>query len=241
MQELMIDGKTLRMKDVEAVARGGVKVGLDAAAADEIRSSRRVVEQILASGEVMYGINTGFGKLAEVRIPDGELATLQLNLLRSHCVGTGEPFPEEVVRAMLLLRANVLATGRAGCRVEVVEKVLEMLNAGVLPVVPSQGSVGASGDLAPLAHLAIVLVGEGEAVYRGRKMPGGEALAAAGIDRPASAVIEDMRRLHSVLTLQKGKRKPVRRLETPTKTQAVVLSAFGHAIDGQGVLRKLSS
>jgi len=182
MQELMIDGKTLRMKDVEAVARGGVKVGLDAAAADEIRSSRRVVEQILASGEVMYGINTGFGKLAEVRIPDGELATLQLNLLRSHCVGTGEPFPEEVVRAMLLLRANVLATGRAGCRVEVVEKVLEMLNAGVLPVVPSQGSVGASGDLAPLAHLAIVLVGEGEAVYRGRKMPGGEALAAAGIE-----------------------------------------------------------
>lgn len=182
MRTLTIDGKSLRIDDVLAVAAGGVEVHLASAAAGEIRKSRQVVEKILASGEVMYGINTGFGKLAEVRIADENLRELQLNLVRSHCVGIGEPFPETTVRAMLLLRANVLATGKAGCRLEVVEKVLSMLNAGVHPVVPSQGSVGASGDLAPLAHLAIVLVGEGEAIYKGQRLPGGKALAAANIE-----------------------------------------------------------
>lgn len=182
MSELMIDGRSLRIEDVEAVARGGEQVRLSPEAATRVRRSREVVEKILASGEVMYGINTGFGKLAEVRIPDDHLADLQLNLVRSHCVGIGEALPEEAVRAMLLLRANVLATGNAGCRVEVVNRVLAMLNAGIHPLVPSQGSVGASGDLAPLAHLAIVLVGEGKAFYRGKLMPGAEALEAAGLE-----------------------------------------------------------
>ena len=181
MNTLSIDGKSLRIEDVETVSAAGREVRLSSEATEKVRKSREVVEKILASGEVMYGINTGFGKLAEVRIQDDHLAELQLNLVRSHCVGIGEPFPETAVRAMLLLRANVLATGNAGCRVEVVEKVLAMLNAGVHPIVPSQGSVGASGDLAPLAHLALVLVGEGEAYYRGRRMPGGEALSEAGL------------------------------------------------------------
>lgn len=182
MKTLTLDGHSLRIADIEAVAQGGVEVRLSSRAAERVQKSRTVVEEILASGKVMYGINTGFGKLAEVRIPDEELSTLQLNLVRSHCVGVGEPLPVDVVRAMLLLRANVLATGHAGCRVEVINRVLALLNAQVHPLVPSQGSVGASGDLAPLAHLALVLVGEGEALYGGRLMPGGEALTAAGLE-----------------------------------------------------------
>jgi histidine ammonia-lyase len=141
-----------------------------------------VVDEFLASGKVVYGVNTGFGKLADVRISSGQLERLQLNLLRSHACGVGRPFAEDVVRAMLLLRANVLATGHAGCRPLVVERILELLEAQVHPVVPSRGSVGASGDLAPLAHLALVLVGEGEAVVDGERIAGAEALARAGIE-----------------------------------------------------------
>ena len=140
-----------------------------------VAASRRVIDDILSSGQVAYGINTGFGRLAEVRIPPNQLERLQLNLLRSHACGVGEPFSEEVVRAMLLLRANVLATGHAGCRPVIVERVLDLLNARVHPVVPSLGSVGASGDLAPLAHLALPLVGEGSAVVGGECLPGAEA------------------------------------------------------------------
>ncbi len=179
---LTVDGRTLSLDDVAAVAMEGRPVALDTAARKRVEASRAVVEDILASGQVVYGINTGFGRLAEVRISPGEVERLQLNLLRSHACGVGEPFSEATVRAMLLLRANVLATGHAGCRPVVVERVLDLLNHGVHPVVPSQGSVGASGDLAPLAHLALVLVGEGEAVFEGRRLPGGEALRQAGLE-----------------------------------------------------------
>jgi histidine ammonia-lyase len=161
---VVVDGRTLGIAEVEAVARHGAGVTLDASARDRVTEARRVVEDILASGEVVYGINTGFGKLAEVRISSDQLEQLQLNLLRSHSCGVGEPFEEDVVRAMLVLRANVLATGHAGCRPLVVERIL------------------ASGDLAPLAHLALVLVGEGEAVVDGERMSGGEALAGAGVE-----------------------------------------------------------
>jgi len=179
---VVVDGRTLDIDGVEAVARHGAGVTLDPEARSRVAQTRQVVEDILASGEVVYGINTGFGKLAEVRISPDQLEQLQLNLLRSHACGVGEPFAEDVVRAMLLLRANVLATGHAGCRPEVVEKVLALLDAGVHPVVPSQGSVGASGDLAPLAHLALVLVGEGEAVIDEERVSGAEALARAGVE-----------------------------------------------------------
>jgi histidine ammonia-lyase len=180
-EPVLVDGRTLGIAGVEAVARHDATVTLDPLARDKVSEARQVVEDILDSDEVVYGINTGFGKLAEVRISSDQLEQLQLNLLRSHACGVGDEFPEDVVRAMLLLRANVLATGHAGCRPLVVERILELLEAGIHPIVPSQGSVGASGDLAPLAHLALVLVGEGEAIVNGERMTGDEALATAGL------------------------------------------------------------
>jgi histidine ammonia-lyase len=143
--------------------------------------SRGVIEQVVASGDTVYGVTTGFGDLADVRISPEQTATLQRNLVRSHAAGAGEPLPEEVVRAMLVLRANALAVGLSGIRPEVVDLLVALLNAGIHPVVPSRGSVGASGDLAPLAHLALVLIGEGEATVGGATLPGAEALAAAGL------------------------------------------------------------
>jgi histidine ammonia-lyase len=164
------------------VATTAVRAELAPAARDRIAATRAVVDEIVSSGRVVYGVNTGFGKLAEVRISPDQLSQLQLNLLRSHACGTGRAFSEAVVRAMLLLRANVLATGHAGCRPVVVERLLDLLNARVHPVVPSQGSVGASGDLAPLAHLALPLVAEGEAEYQGERLSGAEAIKRAGVD-----------------------------------------------------------
>jgi histidine ammonia-lyase len=179
---ITVDGRSLTIEAVEAVARGGARAELAPEARERVAASRDVVERILASGQVAYGINTGFGRLADVRVPPEQLDRLQLNLLRSHACGIGEPLPDEVVRAMLLLRANVLATGHAGCRPVVIDRVLDLVNAGVHPVVPSLGSVGASGDLAPLAHLALPLVGEGTAVLDGQRLPGSEALRRAGIE-----------------------------------------------------------
>jgi len=181
-QTVAVDGQSLTIDAVEAVARGGASAVLTGEARVRVAATRRVVDEILASGQVAYGINTGFGRLAEVRIASEQVGELQLNLLRSHACGVGEPFADDVVRAMLLLRANVLATGHAGCRPEVVELVLALLNARVHPVVPSLGSVGASGDLAPLAHLALPLIGEGSAVVGEETLPGDEALARVGLD-----------------------------------------------------------
>ncbi len=177
-----VDGQSLTIEAVEAVARGGTSTVLGDRARKRVVASRQVIDDILSSGRVAYGINTGFGRLAEVRIAPDQLERLQLNLLRSHACGVGEPFSEEVVRAMLLLRANVLATGHAGCRPVIVERVLDLLNARVHPVVPSLGSVGASGDLAPLAHLALPLVGEGSAVVTGESLSGADALRRAGLE-----------------------------------------------------------
>ena len=187
-----VDGQSLTIDAVEAVARHGARTVLDEEARERVAASRGVIDAILKAGQVAYGINTGFGKLADVLIPPNQLEQLQLNLLRSHACGVGEPFAEDVVRAMLLLRANVLATGHAGCRPVVVERVLELLNAGVHPVVPSQGSVGASGDLAPLAHLALPLVGEGEAMVGGERLSGADALRRAGFEPLTPAAKEGL-------------------------------------------------
>ncbi|HXG65481.1 MAG TPA: histidine ammonia-lyase, partial [Blastocatellia bacterium] len=143
---------------------------------------RQFVEDIIKRGDVVYGINTGFGALADVMIPPDKLRALQINLVRSHVCGVGDALPERAVRAIIVQRANVLAKGFSGCRPVVIETLLRMLNAGVHPVIPSRGSVGASGDLAPLAHLAIVAIGEGEALYRNERMAGGTAMARAGIE-----------------------------------------------------------
>lgn len=178
---LTIDGRPLALSEIEAVAREFCRVALDSGARDRVVTSRSVIESILASGETVYGVNTGFGKLADVRIPAEHLNDLQTNLVRSHAAGVGEPLSEAESRAMLLLRANVLAKGCSGVRPEVLDLLLAMLNAGVHPVIPAKGSVGASGDLAPLSHLALVLIGEGEAIYRGQRVAGSHALAAADL------------------------------------------------------------
>jgi histidine ammonia-lyase len=168
--------------DVEAVARRGRRVVLDAAARGRIVEARQVVERLVAAGEVVYGVTTGFGDLATTFIPPADTAQLQRNLLMSHAVGVGDPLPTHVVRAMLLLRANTLALGHSGCRPVVVEHLLAFLDAGIHPVVPSQGSVGASGDLAPLAHLALPLIGRGWVEGPDGPRPAADALAAAGLE-----------------------------------------------------------
>ena len=179
---LQLTGRDLTVADVVPVARGGRPVAIDESARQRMAVSRAVIEQVVASGETVYGVTTGFGDLADVRISPEQTATLQRNLVRSHAAGAGEPLPTEVVRAMLLLRANALAVGFSGIRPEVVDLLIAMLNAGVHPAVPSRGSVGASGDLAPLAHMALVVIGEGEAEVGGSTVPGAEALAAAGLE-----------------------------------------------------------
>jgi histidine ammonia-lyase len=164
-----------------AVVRNGQPVALAPGARERMSASRAVIERVVAEGRTVYGVTTGFGDLADVRIEPGQTAELQRNLVRSHAAGVGDPLPDEVVRAMLLLRANGLAVGLSGVRPELVELLCRMLNAGVHPVVPSRGSVGASGDLAPLAHVALVLIGEGEAAAPTGRVRGDEALRSAGL------------------------------------------------------------
>jgi histidine ammonia-lyase len=159
---VQLDGRSLSIDDVVAVARGGASVTIAAPALDAVRASRRTVEDAIAGGATIYGVTTGFGKLAHVRIPPERARQLQLNLIRSHASGVGEPLSVEAVRAMMVLRANVLVRGTSGVRPALPELIVAMLNQQVHPRVPSQGSVGASGDLAPLAHLALAMIGEGE-------------------------------------------------------------------------------
>ena len=176
-----LSGNDLTFLHLHDVALRGAEVQLTASAIERMNASRAVVERLVASGATAYGINTGFGKLASVRISTEQVRQLQVNLVRSHACGLGVPLSEAETRAMMLLRANALAKGFSGVRPRVVETLCQMLNAKVHPVIPSQGSVGASGDLAPLAHLAQVVIGEGHATFRGEVLPGGEAMKRAGI------------------------------------------------------------
>ncbi len=180
---LVVDiAEPLTLDRLEAVARGAAPPRLDGAARERIRAARAVVEDAVERGDAVYGVTTGIGELASVRIEPADAERLQLNLLRSHAVGSGEPLPEEVVRAMMLLLAASLARGHSGVRAELVELLLALLERGVVPMVPSRGSVGSSGDLAPLAHLGLVLVGEGEAFVEGERLSGEEALRRAGLE-----------------------------------------------------------
>jgi len=177
---LEIDGHHLTLEDVERVATGEVaEVRLAPSARGALQTARRLIEDRVASGERVYGVTTGFGRLAEVVIPAQERAALQRNLIRSHSSGVGPALDRPATRALMLLRANSLAHGHSGCSPELVGLLLDCLNAGVHPVVPEFGSVGASGDLVPLAHVALVLMGEGEAEHGGRVVPAAEALHAA--------------------------------------------------------------
>jgi histidine ammonia-lyase len=178
---IILDGFSLTPGDVERAARERPVVELHGEAKKRIDSARACIDRAVRENNRIYGVNTGFGALSSIIINIDQIEQLQENLIRSHCTGIGEPFPPEVVRAMMFLRANFFARGNSGVRLELVQTLLDMLNREVLPVVPQKGSVGASGDLAPLAHLAAVLMGEGEAVFRGDRMAGAEALRRAGI------------------------------------------------------------
>ena len=184
-ETVKIDGQSLTVDEVAQVAAASAKVELAAAARLRMAATRRVVEGIVARNEIVYGVTTGFGKLSEVAIPPDRLAELQVNLVRSHAAGVGPLLPEREVRAMMLLRANVIAKGYSGARATLVELLVDMLNAGLWPLVPEQGSVGASGDLAPLAHLALTLIGEGTLFRGGVAYPASEALRSAGL-RPVT-------------------------------------------------------
>lgn len=181
MSQLILNANPLTISDIIAVARRGQMVALGDAAKEKLALARFTVDAATRDGEAHYGINTGFGSLSRQRINDQDLRSLQKNLVRSHSAGIGDPLPEETVRAMLLILAASLSRGHSGVRAAVVELIIGMLNAGVTPVVPCVGSVGASGDLAPLAHAALVMIGEGECLVRGGTVPGSQALSRAGL------------------------------------------------------------
>ncbi|ATB47789.1 histidine ammonia-lyase [Corallococcus macrosporus] len=178
---ILIDGDTLKLEEILQVARNEATVELSPEAATRVQASRALVDRVAAGDTPAYGINTGFGTLAEVRIDKKDLRDLQRNLILSHACGVGTPLPLPEARALLLLRCNVLAKGYSGIRMETLSLALDMLNRDVVPVVPERGSVGASGDLAPLAHLALVFIGEGEAFYQGQRLPAKQALQRAGL------------------------------------------------------------
>lgn len=175
-------GRRVDIEEVHRVARLGADATLNEAAEAALSQTRALLERSLAAGDTIYGVNTGFGALSETRIPAAKLGDLQRNLLRSHAVGVGPAFAPDVVRALLLLRAHTLALGASGVRPEIPRRLLALLRVGILPLVPRQGSVGASGDLAPLAHLALPVIGEGEVLFRGDRLPAAKALAACQLE-----------------------------------------------------------
>lgn len=178
---IYLDGNSLTIKDIVAIARNKEKVGLSKEAEKQMQISRDIVEKNIEEKKVIYGLNTGFGKFVNVAISDDDLDRLQLNLILSDAVGVGDPFPQDVTRAIMLLRINALAKGFSGVRLLMVETMIAMLNHGVHPVIPEKGSVGSSGDLCPLAHMVLPMIGEGEAEYQGQVLSGREAMEAAGI------------------------------------------------------------
>jgi histidine ammonia-lyase len=211
---MQLNGQVLTLAEIASVALGDEAVQISAAARPRIFASRKVIENIIARDELVYGVSTGFGKLSDVRIPRDALGKLQLNLVRSHACGIGNPLSEPEVRAMMLLRANVLVLGFSGIRLEIIEALCELLNRRVCPVIPEKGSVGASGDLAPLAHLALALIGEGDAFFERERLESREALRRAGLKprqleaKEGLALLNGTQAMHAVggLALLRAKR-----------------------------------
>ncbi|MFN2509347.1 MAG: histidine ammonia-lyase [Chthoniobacterales bacterium] len=211
---MQLAGEPLSLIELASVAIDRVPVQIAAAAHARIQASRRVIEEIIEGNAVVYGVNTGFGKLSDVHIERADLRQLQLNLVRSHACGVGAPLAEAEVRAMMVLRANVLTLGFSGIRLEVLQLLAEMLNRGVHPIIPEKGSVGASGDLAPLAHLSLTLLGEGEAFHDGKRLPSTTALSRAGLQpvtleaKEGLALLNGTQGMHAVggLALLRAKR-----------------------------------
>ncbi len=181
-KQLIINGGGVNVEDIIRVARLGLPVSISSEALQSVERSRVMLEKLVDNNAVVYGITTGFGRFSDVNISREDAIELQKNLIASHAAAVGEPLPEEVVRAALLLRLNALARGYSGVRPLLVKQLVDLLNTGITPVIPEQGSLGASGDLAPLSHLALVLSGQGEAFYKGKRMSGAEALSAAGLE-----------------------------------------------------------
>ena len=181
IKHVVVDGHSLTLESFVAIARYNATVELAPSALEAMQKSRALAEKIAAEGRVAYGITTGFGEFQKVAVPKEMSNQLSTNLILSHCTAAGEPYADEIVRGMMLLRANALCGGVSGVRPLLVEMLLEMLNKGVTPVVPQKGSLGSSGDLAPLAHMTLPMLGKGEAMYEGVKMTGAEAMAKAGI------------------------------------------------------------
>src|SRR5881394_2683839 len=211
---MQLNGQPLTLSEIAKVALENGAVKVSPSAHPRVVASRKVIEEIIARDAVVYGVSTGFGKLSDVRIPHDALAELQLNLVRSHACGIGNPLSEPEARAMMLLRANVLALGFSGIRLEMIEMLCEMLNRRIYPVIPEKGSVGASGDLAPLAHLALTLIGEGEAFFHGERMESRKALSRAGLEpqrleaKEGLALLNGTQAMHAVggLALLRAKR-----------------------------------
>ncbi len=181
VKAVLLDGEHVTVEDVATVAHENVAVAISDAAWQRVKDCRKMVEELVSTGKVVYGVTTGFGKFSDVHISPEDAAQLQVNLIRSHACAVGQPMSIPAVRALMMLRANALSKGYSGIRPETLQLLIDCLNHGVHPVVPEQGSLGASGDLAPLSHLALVLMGEGEAFYQGERLSGGEALKKAGL------------------------------------------------------------
>jgi histidine ammonia-lyase len=182
MQEIIIDGNSLSLEAVGQVACENYPIRLAASSIERVNKCREYVDKVIANGDIVYGLTTGFGKFSTVNIAPEHIAELQLNLIRSHATSVGEPYSIEITRAIMLLRIAVLAKGHSGIRLNTLQTLVNMLNKGVHPLIPMRGSVGASGDLSPLSHLVLVLIGEGEALYRGQKYDGATAMQKAGIE-----------------------------------------------------------
>ncbi|NLK43498.1 MAG: histidine ammonia-lyase [Tissierellia bacterium] len=181
MGKVLIDGNNLTIEDFIKITRGSKQIELSQAAIDRVNKSRALVDKFVDQNKVVYGITTGFGKFSDVVITGDETKELQRNLIVSHACGVGEPLPEDIVRGIMLLRVNALAKGFSGIRLSTLNTLIEMLNKGVHPIIPEKGSLGSSGDLAPLSHMVLVMLGEGDAIYKGQKMPGKEAMEKAKI------------------------------------------------------------
>ncbi|OPJ62383.1 histidine ammonia-lyase [Clostridium oryzae] len=192
MNNIIINGESLTLEELAAVARKRYTVKIDEQAKDKILQSRKIVDKIVKENKVVYGITTGFGKFANVKISEGDCSKLQRNLIMSHACGAGDNLPTEVVRAIMLLRANALSKGFSGIRLSTLQTLIDMLNKGVHPLIPEKGSLGASGDLAPLAHMVLPMIGEGEAEYKGERMSGAQAMKLAGISTVQLAAKEGL-------------------------------------------------
>jgi len=232
---LELDGQRLSLARIAAAASGQESVSLSNSARQRVEKSRLIVEKIVAEGRTVYGVNTGFGRLSDMRIDKAELRELQLNLVRSHACGLGPPLSIAEARAMLLLRANVLALGYSGCRAVLIEKLIEMLDRGVTPVIPEKGSVGASGDLAPLAHLARTVIGEGEAFFDGQRLASAAALERAQIEPLQLEVKEGIALLNGTQAMAAVGGLALRRAERVTRIADVAGAMTLEALRGTPV------